>query len=300
MPQSGKQRSTFLAVVWMILALAGFSLLAVASRELTQQMATLEILFWRSLMGLSLVSLLLARTGSLSLSALEVRFTGWHLLRNSTHFAGQCAWLMAIAALPLAEVFALEFTTPLWAALLAAVFMGESLNRGRWLSLLLGLAGVLVILRPGAAVINPASLIMLAGAVGFAVSAIGTRKLALLLQGNPQTFLLILFYMTGMQALFSLVLLLPDVQLPPPDVWLWLSVAAVTALAAHYCLSRALSLADAAVVMPIDYLRLPLIMVVGWWLYGEVVSMSLMVGAVLIIAGNAAGLAIETSRIKRA
>lgn len=281
------------------MALVGFSLLAVASRELTMQMGTLDILFWRSLMGFTLISVLLLRSGVRSMATLQLHLSGWHMLRNTAHFAGQCAWLMAIAVLPLAEVFALEFTTPLWAALLAALFLGEALNRGRWISLLLGLAGVLVILRPGAAVINPASLIMLAGAVGFGVSVITTRKLTLLLKGRRESYLLILFFMTGMQGLFSLLALLSDVSLPEPELWLWLAVAAVTALAAHYCLSRALSLADAAVVMPIDYLRLPLIMLVAWWLYGEVVSLSLMLGAALIVAANAVGLYIETSRVKR-
>jgi drug/metabolite transporter (DMT)-like permease len=294
-----KDSNTATAVIWMMMALVGFSLLAVASRELTMQMGTLDILFWRSLIGFTLISLLLLKSGVRSVADLQLNLLGWHMLRNTAHFAGQCAWLMAIAVLPLAEVFALEFTTPLWAALLAALFLGEALNRGRWISLLLGLAGVLVILRPGAAVINPVSLIMLAGALGFGVNVIITRKLTMLLDGHPQTYLLILFFMTGMQGLFSLVALQSNVSLPVSELWPWLAVAAVTALAAHYCLSRALSLADAAVVMPIDYLRLPLIMLVAWWLYGEVVSLSLMIGAGLIVAANAVGLYIETSRVKR-
>ena len=284
----------------MSLALTGFCALAIASRELTASMGTLEILFWRSLLGLAIVGALLWRAGALNRSGLLPGLAPWHLLRNSAHFAGQCAWLIAIAALPLAEVFALEFTTPLWAALLAALFMGEALNRGRWFSLLLGLVGVLVILRPGTAVINPASLVMLAGAVGFAISAIVTRKLTVLLHGSGHAFLLILFYMTAMQGLFSLLLLLPAPSVPPPESWGWLLVAAVTALAAHYCLSRALSYADAAVVMPIDYLRLPLIMLVAWWLYGETVSLWLALGAGLIIAGNGVGLYLETMRRRAA
>lgn len=280
----------------MALALTGFCALAVACRELTATMGTLEILFWRSALGLAVVSALLARTGSLNADGLLPGLAPWHLLRNSAHFAGQCAWLIALAALPLAEVFALEFTTPLWAALLAALFMGEPLNRGRWSSLLLGLVGVLVILRPGVAVIDPASLVMLAGAVGFAVSAIVTRKLTVLLHGRGHAFLLILFYMTAMQGLFALLPILPEWRLPPAGSWPWLLLAAVTALAAHYCLSRALSYADAAVVMPIDYLRLPMIMVAAWWLYGESVSLWLALGALLIIAANAVGLYLETRR----
>ena len=123
--------STGRAIAWMLLALSCFSLLAVASRELTAVLGTVEILFWRSLLGCFIVIVLLARAGVFNRQGLQPQLIGWHVLRNVTHFAGQCAWLMAIAALPLAEVFALEFTTPLWAALLAALFLGEALNRGR-------------------------------------------------------------------------------------------------------------------------------------------------------------------------
>ena len=282
----------------MMLALFCFCLLAVASRELTVEMGTVQILFWRSLLGLVMVSTILYSKGLLNREGLKPEVAPWHFLRNGAHFAGQCAWLIAIAALPLAEVFALEFTTPLWAALLAAVFMGESMTRGRWASILLGLIGVLVILRPGAAVIDPASLVLLAGAVGFGISIIVTRKLTLLLSGTNHTFLLILFYMTAMQCVFSLLLSLPAPGLPPADDWGWMIAAAVTALVAHYCLSRALSYADAAIVMPIDYLRLPLIMLTAWWLYDEAVTIWLALGAGLIIGGNALGLFLESRRRK--
>ena len=182
--------------------------------------------------------------------------------------------------------------------LLAALFMGAALNRGRWISLLLGFAGVLLILRPGAAAINPASLVMLAGAFCFGINVIVTRKLTQLLNGHAHAFLLVLFYMTLMQGLMSLSLLLltTEVRMPPAGSGLWLVVAAVTALAAHYCLTRALSNADASVVMPMDYLRLPLIMVVAWWLYGESVTLWLLLGAALIIAGNAWGLYLQVRR----
>lgn len=298
MATAQSRHGTLRAVAWMVLALACFCLLAIVSRELTASLATLEILFWRSLLGFMLIAGLLIKVGGLASVPMKPRILGWHLLRNSAHFSGQCAWLIAIAALPLAEVFALEFTTPLWAALLATLFMGESLNRGRWISLLLGLVGVLIILRPGAEVINPASLIMLAGAVGFGISVIATRRLTQLLQGNRHSFLVILFYMTAMQGLFAFVPIVSELRVPDTADWLWLVIAAITALAAHYCLSRALSLADSAVVMPMDYLRLPLIMVLAWWIYGETVSVFLIIGAALIIGGNAAGLYLETRRLK--
>ena len=291
--------STGAAIAWMLVALSCFCLLAIASRELTAMMGTVEILFWRSLFGFAIVVAVLARIGMLNRRGLQPQLVGWHALRNITHFAGQCAWLLAIAALPLAEVFALEFTAPLWAALLAAIFMGEALNRGRWISLLLGFAGVLLILRPGTAVINPASLVMLAGAFGFGITVIVTRKLTQLLSDHAHAIQIVLFYMTLMQGLMSLALLLftAELRLPPAGSWLWLMAAAVTALAGHYSLTCALSNADASVVMPMDYLRLPLIMVIGWWLYGESVTVWLLLGAALIIAGNAWGLYLQVRRL---
>lgn len=283
----------------MAAALFCFSLLAVASRELLQAMSAVEIMLWRSLIGFAIILALLWRADGLAAVPQTSEFLGWHLLRNSAHFGGQCAWLVALAALPMAEVFALEFTTPLWAALLAAMFMGESLGRGRWLSLLLGLGGVLLILRPGMAAVHPASLVMLAGAVGFGISVITTRKLTQLMHGNRHSFLLILLFMTGMQGLMSALLVWPEFGLPARGSGGWLLAASLTALAAHYCLSRALGCADAALVMPIDYLRLPLIMLVGWWLYDESITAWLAAGALLIIGANAFGLYLESVRMRR-
>lgn len=280
----------------MLLALTCFCLLAIASRELTASLGPVDILFWRSLLGAVLMTAILGAGGLMNPAGLQLAVAPLHLLRNGAHFGGQCAWLVAIAALPLAEVFALEFTTPLWAALLAAVFMGEPMNRGRWAAVLVGLAGVLAVLRPGVAAMNPASLVMLAGAVGFAVSAIVTRKLTLVLAASGHAFVVILWYMTVMQCLFALLLLLPAPTVPSVAAWPWMAVAALTALAAHYCLTRALAYADAAIVMPIDYLRLPLIMVTAWWLYGEAVTLWLGVGAALIVGGNALGLYAESRR----
>ena len=105
--------------------------------------------------------------------------------------------------------------------------------------------------------------------------------------------------MTLMQGTFALAPIAADLRLPPQGSHIWLLAAAGTALAAHYCLSRALSLADAAVVMPIDYLRLPLIMLAAWWLYDEAVSVWLVIGAGLIIAGNALGLYLESAKLRK-
>jgi len=131
--------------LWMVGALLSFSLMAISVRELLHAMGSFEILFLRSFMSLVFLLFLLPRR----LAALRTRHFGLHVLRNAFHFGGQYAWVYAISILPLATVFAIEFTMPVWAALLAMLFLGERLNQGRVVMLALGVAGVFVMPRLG-------------------------------------------------------------------------------------------------------------------------------------------------------
>ena len=147
------------AVLWMGGALLSFVLMAVAVRELAHAMGIFEILFLRSVVALAILLVILPRFGARTLRT--ERF-GLHVVRNLLHFGGQYAWVYAIGLLPLATVFAIEFTMPVWTAVLAALLLGERLNRGRVVMLVLGFAGILIILRPGLERVPPAALVMLA------------------------------------------------------------------------------------------------------------------------------------------
>ena len=167
--------STVRGALWMGGAVLSFSVMAIAARELLRHMGTFEILFFRTFLSLALVLPLAMRAG---MGTLRTRRFGTHLWRNLFHFGGQAAWVYSIGALPLAMVFALEFSMPVWVAILAVLFLGERLDAGRLVMLALGMAGVLVILRPGTGIVQPAALVMLAGALGFAVQMIGTKRLS--------------------------------------------------------------------------------------------------------------------------
>src|SRR5262245_27926668 len=160
--------------LWMVGALVSFSLMAVSVRELLHTMGSFEILFMRSFVSFVLLLFLLPGR----VAALRTHHFGLHVLRNAFHFGGQYAWVYAICLLPLAPVFAIEFTMPVWAAILAMLFLGERLNQGRVVMLVLGLVGVLVMLRPGMAVIQPAALVMLLGAFAYATTMITTKRLS--------------------------------------------------------------------------------------------------------------------------
>ena len=273
---------TAVAALWMVGALLSFLAMALGGRELSAGLSTFQILFFRSVFGLVVIGLLVARTGTQTLRTTRL---GLHLWRNLAHFGGQFGWFFAIAVIPLAEVFAIEFTIPIWTALLAAAFLGERLTGARLLALALGIAGVLLILRPGVAIVQPAALAALLGAMAFAVSYVLTKRLTV-----TESPLAILFFMALMQlplGLAGAVLQWREVMLAHVP---WLLIVGIASLSAHYCLTRALSLADVGVVVPIDFLRLPLVAVVGYVLYGETVDAFAIAGTVLILAANVANI----------
>jgi drug/metabolite transporter (DMT)-like permease len=266
------------SAAWMGGTLISFVAMAVAARELSADLGTFQILAIRSLIGFLVIAVILSQTGwqQVSLCNLNV-----HILRNLAHFCGQFGWFYAIAFIPLAAVFAIEFTVPIWTALFAAILLAERLSAVRLLAIVLGIVGVLIILRPGLAVVHPAALAMLGGAVAYGLSHVLTKKLS-----GQDSSLCILFYMTLIQLPMGLLPAAFAWTTPTATHWPWLILVGVSGLTAHYCMVRALSLADAMLVVPMDFLRLPLIALVGYAFYGEHIDGYLAMGAGLIIAAN--------------
>jgi drug/metabolite transporter (DMT)-like permease len=192
----------------------------------------------------------------------------------------QSGWFYGIALIPLAQVFAIEFTTPIWTALIAMLFLGERVTRWRLLAITLGFVGILVILRPGAAVISFPALAVLGAAIGYSISYASTKSL-----GRTDSPLTIIFFMTVIQLPLAFFPALTDWSIPSSANWPWIVIVGVTALSAHYCIARALALADAMVVVPMDFMRLPLIAVVGILLYAEPLDPWVLVGGLIIFTG---------------
>lgn len=275
-------------VLWMGGAVLSFSAMAIAVRELLGHMRPFEVLFLRTAVMFAIVLAILPRAG---LAPLRTRRIGLHGWRNLCHFGGQYAWIYAIGALPLATVFAIEFTMPVWTAVLAFFFLHEKLNQGRLVMLALGIAGVLIILRPGMATIDPAALIMLAGALGYAGSMTFTKRLA-----GTDAPLAVIFWMAVLQSPLALAAALPAWVAPRAADVPWILLLGVGSYTAHYSMTRAMKLADATVVVPIDFARLPLIAVVGAAFYGEPFDALILVGAALIFAGTYYSLRRESRR----
>jgi len=282
---------TLLAALWMTGAIASFSAMAVAGRAVSLELDTFELMTWRSLVGIAIVLSIGLATGRLR--TVTTRHMGWHVIRNLCHFAGQNLWFLAVTMIPLAQVFALEFTSPLWVVVLAPLVLGERLTAMRALAAVLGFIGVLIIAQPWVGNLGPGVIAAAAAAIGFAGSAVFTRRLT-----RTESVTCILFWLTALQAVFGLACAGwdGDITLPSTATAPWLVLIGCAGLLAHFCLTRALSLAPATVVIPIDFTRLPLIALIGYLVYGEAVGAEVYLGASIIIAANLLNLRSETRR----
>lgn len=280
-PLPARRGGALVAALWMTGAIASFSLLAVAARAVSPPLDTFEIMLFRSGTGLLIVVAVMAATGRLAEA--RPRRLGTHAARNVIHFAGQNLWFYALTVLPLAQVFALEFTSPIWVILLAPLFVGERLTGRALLAAAIGFAGVLVVARPEFGALHPGLVAAALCAVCFAVTSLVTKRLT-----RSQPVIAILFWLNAFQLLFSVVITGWDgaVPLPTAAQLPWLLLIGLVGLSAHWCLTSALDAAPASVVMPLDFARLPVIAVVGWAVYGERLDLPVFAGAALILAGN--------------
>lgn len=279
-------------VLWMVGALLSFSVMAVSIRELSRAgLSIFEILAIRSGIALFVLLALLALRKDLRVHALPRRM-GLNLFRNTVHYASQYSWALSLTMLPLATVFALEFTMPAWTAILAVWFLHERMTPSRLGVVILGLIGVLVILRPGIAGFNPAAILVLLAAFGYAITMITTKQLT-----KTETTFGIVFWMAVIQLPLSLIGSDPTVFLrfEPRHILPAIGVG-MAGLTSHYCLSNAFRSGDATLVVPLDFMRIPLIAVVGWAFYGERLDVFVLLGAMIIVSGVLWNLRSEVAR----
>ncbi len=266
------------AAAWMAGWLTLMLVIAVAGREATRELAVFQVMVLRSLIGLLLIYPLVRAGGGFG--ALRTRRLRDHAVRNGVHYAAQYAWFAALTMIPLAQVVAIEFTMPIWTVLLAALFLGERITLARLAAVGLGLLGVALIVRPGAA-LNTGQLVALAAALGFSVSVTLVKSLT-----RSDSAVAITFWMLVLQSLLGLLPALAVWRWPAPATWGWVLVVAFCGTYSHYCMARAMQHADATVVVPMDFLRVPLTAFAGWLIYAERLDLLTVLGAVLILGGN--------------
>jgi drug/metabolite transporter (DMT)-like permease len=260
---------------WLSLML----IMAVAGRETTRELNVFQIMEVRSTLGFVLLYPLIRRNGGFA--KLRTSRLPQHVARNLIHYAAQLGWFFALTLIPIGQVVAIEFTMPIWTAILAAGFLGERMTPRRIAVILLGLVGVVVIVRPAIGEINPGQLIALGAAVGFGISMALVKSLT-----RTDSALAVIFWMLVVQSAAGLFPTLYLWTWPSGYAWGWMVVIAVCGTFCHYCLANAMQYADATVVVPMDFLRVPLTATAGWLIYAERLDLFTVLGAALILGGN--------------
>jgi drug/metabolite transporter (DMT)-like permease len=268
-----------MAALWMAGWLCLMLMVTVAGREALREINVFQVMELRSLIGFFLLYPLVRRNGGLA--AMKTSRPIQHIGRNLIHYGAQLGWFFALTLIPLGQVVSIEFTMPIWTAILAASFLGERITIWKITAIVLGIVGVIVIVRPATGEINQGQLIALAAAVGFGVSVAMMKSLT-----RTEKTVAIIFWMLVVQSAAGLLPALYVWKWPSAHIWGWITVIAFCGTFSHYCMARAMLHADATIVLPMDFLRVPLTATLGWLLYSERLDMLTVLGAMLILTGN--------------
>ena len=264
---------------WMLGFVLNITIMAISIRELSFKYSSFEIQNFRNIFSIFIILIIYVLKSNTQIKTYQIKT---NFIRNIFHFIGQSAWTWGLTVLPLAVVFSIEFTMPIWAAILSLIIFKEKITLNKILFLILGLLGTWIILSPDAKYLGLYNIIVLCSAITYAVAHNFTKKLT-----NTDSILSILFFMSVLQLPLSLIgsLIIGNIHYNIIKEAPLIILLTITSLLAHYSLSSALKSAEASIVLPIDYIRLPLILFVGWYYYEEVISSNTLIGSILIIFG---------------
>jgi drug/metabolite transporter (DMT)-like permease len=262
----------------MIGACAGFAAMMAIVRRVSIAVHPFETAFFRNLFGIVFMLPWAFRAGW---GQLRTGRPAMHVVRSVLGLGAMLLLFTALSLMPLADVTALSFTAPLFATIGAALVLREEVGIRRWMATLVGFAGALVILRPGAHSFTSAALIALASAAAMAAAQLSVKALSR--TEHPNAIVLIMG-----------LLMTPMSLLPAAFVWTWptwsifgwLLLMGLVATAGQVFLVRAMSAADASAVMPFDFSRLIFASALGWLMFGEIPDAWTWVGAAVIVAAT--------------
>ncbi|MEN4903105.1 DMT family transporter [Luteimonas sp. TWI1416] len=265
------------AALLMLGSTSAFALMAITIRFASATVPTTEVAFFRNFFGLlALLPILLHAGGGLP----RTRHLGRYLVRTLVGLGSMLCAFWAIGHLPLSQAVSLSYAAPLFATIAAVLWLGEIVRVRRWMAVSAGFIGVLVILRPGVAFSAP-MLIPVLGALLAALVAIQMKQLSKI--DPPDT---IVFYTYVLWVPLSLVPALFQWVWPDPVAWLWLLATGVLGTLGQWLWTRALRLGEVSALQPISFVQLPIVVIFGWWLFGETVDLWTMAGAAIVFGAN--------------
>lgn len=266
---------TVVAISLMVGAMVLFSMGHGLVRFASSELHPFQIGFLRSTFGLVFMLPLILR--GWDFSDLRLKRPKLHLIRGALSAVNTLAWFTAIAIMPLGEAVALNFTSPLFATILAAIFLGEVVRARRWTATIIGFIGVLIVVRPGVETVQLGALLALGSAMSIAVNVLLIRVMS---QEDSTRAIVLTFNMAI--TFFTFI--------PAVLFWVWPSplmigvtfAIGVTTTVAHLMLTKAMSLAEASAIVPLEFIRLPMAVLIGFVWFAEILDVWTIVGATII------------------
>lgn len=277
--RTGHWRPQSRALLWTAGAGFTFCLLNALARTLTLNVPPMQAQLLRYAFAVLLLLPWVAVQGWAAYSPRDVR---GQFLRGALHTAGLVLWFLALPRIPLADMTAIGFTTPIFIMVGAALFLGEAWRWERWVATLIGFGGVLVVVGPKLSGDGGWwHLVMLASAPVFAASFLLTKVLT-----RHETAGTILLWQALSVTLFSLPLAWPVWQPLAWPIWLGFAVCGLLGTVAHYMLTRSLQIADISSTQSLKFLDLIWSSLLGWLIFADVPSSHTLAGGALIVGAT--------------
>lgn len=262
--------------LWMVLAAASFASLTTIIRAMSGSMHPFELAFFRNLFGLFFMLPWFLRVGPKVLKTKRLRL---HVFRSIIGLSAMLSWFTAISLMPIAEATALSFTTPLFATLGAAMFLGESVRVRRWAATVAGFIGAMVVVHPDSIDIGFASTLVLVASGFMAMATLSVKSLSR--TENPNTIVL---FMGLLMTPISLVPALFYWSTPQPGDYGWFIALGLFATIGQIAIARSFASADVSAVLPFDFSRLIFAAILGFIFFAESPDIWTWAGAAIIFS----------------
>ena len=265
-------------ILLMCVSTVFFSAMHVLVRYVARDVPPMQVAFLRNFFGFIVFVPLLMSNG---LAFLRTKRIGLHAVRGVINAIAMLMFFTALALTPVARATALSFSAPLFTAILSVIFLGERFRIRRWMAIILGLAGTLIILRPGMIPVDLGPVLVVTAAMLWAVTMIIIKVLS-----RTESSLAITAYMNIFLSLFSLGPALWVWVTPAPEMWVWLMAIGILGTIAQIALSQALKETEPTAVLPFDFLKLVWTALLGMWVFGEIPDIYTWIGATVVFASG--------------
>lgn len=266
------------AALWMVLFCASIACLSGMIRYMSTYLPALEMVFFRNLFGFLFMLPAVYMAG---LKTLRTQRIKGHLLRALFGTGAMSCWFIGLTLIPISQATALNFTVPLFTTLGAALVLGEQVRFHRWMALIIGFGGALIIIRPGVSEIETGALLVLGSSLFMSCTFLTVKRLS-----SSEHPAAIVFYMGLFMTPISLLAALPGWVWPEVSYYPWLIAMGLSAALGHFAMAKAMSCAEASVSMPYSFTHMIFATAIGIIFFNEVPTLWTWAGATVIFAST--------------